>query len=105
MIARIFIAIVGAVIVTGGLLLAMEGLTSLFEKDAGERYFRITDILDRPAPGRPERPRAGSLAPDQPAVEVATPSGLVPIEAPADVASETLSVPAPEIPSTDLPRD
>lgn len=82
MIGRMLIAIAGALIITAGLLLAMDSVTSLFENRSGERYFRITDVLPRPDPGRPERPRPGSRAPASVELESSAPDTSVPIETP-----------------------
>ncbi|MGD8340706.1 MAG: hypothetical protein PVH89_07975 [Gammaproteobacteria bacterium] len=82
MILRVLIAAMGAIIVTGGLLLAMDSLTSLFENRSGERYFRITDILPKPEPGRPERPPAAARQPAGLATESANPETVLPVELP-----------------------
>jgi hypothetical protein len=103
MIARVFIAVVGAIVVTGCLLLAMESLTTLFENERGERYFRITDILPKPDPGRPERPQAARRPPNQPAPEVLTPDAAVPIEAPGAIELEAPPVATPGIELPELP--
>jgi len=66
MIVRVVIAITGAIIVTSSLLLGMDSLTSLFENESGERYFRITDVLPKPEPGRPQRPAAAARQPQRP---------------------------------------
>lgn len=85
MIARVAVAITGAVVVTGALLLAMDTLTSLFENERGERYFRIHDVLEKPPPGRPERPQAARRQPQQPEAETVDPDTSVPIEAPDEI--------------------
>jgi len=101
MIARVVIAAAGALIVTGSLLLVMDSLTSLFENERGERFFRISDILERPERGRPERPRPAARQPNQPASEGVNLNSAIPIEVPEAAEAEALSVPAPEI---DPPR-
>ena len=105
MIARVVIAFVGAIIVTGSLLLAMDSLTSLFNNERGERYFRISDILERPDPGRPERPRPAARQPEQQEFAITDLDTTVPIEVPAPEEAEALSVPAPEIDPPNISPD
>ncbi|HEY5665595.1 MAG TPA: hypothetical protein VIV64_02660 [Gammaproteobacteria bacterium] len=95
MIFRVLIAACGALIVTGGLLLTMDSLTSLFENRSGERYFRITDVLPKPEPGRPERPTAARRQPAGLETEAANPDTMLPIELPEipDTVSPDLSGP------------
>jgi len=97
MIGRILIATTGALIVTAGLLLAMDSLTSLFEDESRERYFRITDVLPKPDPGRPDRPRAGVRAPDSVEIESGELAITVPIEAPAELDTEVRGLVGPEV--------
>jgi hypothetical protein len=105
MFARVAIAIVGAVVVTGSLLLVMDSLTSLWQNERGERYFRITDVLQKPDPGRPERPQAATPPPDRPADDSSNPDGPVRIETPADIDIESPPGAAPAIERPDLPAD
>lgn len=100
MFARVAIAVAGALVVTGALLLTMDSLVSLFENERGERYFRIHDVLQKPEPGRPERPRAQRRPPDQPEAAVTSPDSAVPIETPdeIDLATPPLTSPAIELP-------
>ena len=91
MILRVLIAACGALIVTGGLLLAMDSVTSLFENRSGERFFRITDVLPKPDPGRPERPAAARRQPPGLQTEAADTETVLPIE-------------LPEIPETAAPE-
>jgi hypothetical protein len=98
MFSRIAIAALGALLVTGGLLLSMDALTSLFENRSGERFFRITDVLPRPDPGRPERPGAGQRAPDTGIEEDRDPNATLPIEAPAGPDQRLPELTGPEIP-------
>jgi len=97
MIFRVLIAAAGAIIVTGSLLLAMDSLTSLFENRSGERYFRITDVLPKPEPGRPERPRAAARQPARVEPEAAGQDNLVPIETPQIVEGQPATLAQPEI--------
>ena len=90
MLARIAIAAVGALIVTGGLLLSMDALTSLWDNRSGERFFRITDILPKPELGRPERPQAGQRQPD---------TG---VDVPSDT-DASLTIETPDGPDSSLP--
>ncbi|HUF71620.1 MAG TPA: hypothetical protein VMR74_01845 [Gammaproteobacteria bacterium] len=96
MITRLMVAAVGAIIVTAGLLLAMDAVTSLFRSQSGERYFRITDILPKLPPGRPERP--GALRPPErvePELTPAEPS--LPIEVPAGIDREAPPLESPAL--------
>jgi len=90
MIARLSIAIAGAIVITVALLLAMRTFTTLFRDDSGERYFRITDILPKPPPGRPERPQARSRSPERFDPGIENPDA-------------TLSIQAPTVPGADRP--
>lgn len=101
MIKRLFIAAIGAIVVTTGLLLAMDGVTSLFRRESGERYFRINDILPKPPPGRPERPRA-IRPPERVEAEVSGPEVRLPIEAPATTGSETPPLEDPRLEPPEL---
>lgn len=101
MIVRVFIALIGAAIVTTGLLLGMDYLTSLFRERTGERVFRITDVLPRAEPGRPERPPPRELEPDVPTSPTELPSADIapePPRAPASPPSTTIPAPAIEPP-------
>jgi hypothetical protein len=77
MLGRMVIAIVGALVITAGLFLAMDAATGLFRERDLQRYFRITDILPKPEPGRPERPG-----------EVVRPPGTRTLELPEDDATQ-----------------
>lgn len=105
MITRVATAIVGAVVVTGSLLLIMDSLTSLFENERVERYFRITDVLQKPEPGRPERPRAARPPPDGPQGNGANPDGQGQIETPDAGEIESPPIAAPAIDRPQLPAD
>jgi hypothetical protein len=96
MIARLLIAVTGAVIITAGLLLGMDTVTSLFRNQTGERYFRITDILPKAPPGRPERPPV-LRQPARVEQEIARPGTGLPIEAPAAVDRDTPPLDAPAL--------
>jgi len=105
MIARVAIAIAGAVVVTGALLLAMDSLTSLFENERGERYFRITDVLEKPPPGRPERPQAARRQPDQPEAAIESPDATLPVDPPDAIEVPTAPVSAPSLELTEIPAN
>lgn len=100
MITRLLIAATGAIIVTVGLLLAMDKAISLFREESGERYFRITDVLPKPPPGRPERPGAGERQPELAAPAIGRSDAALPIEPPVAAGAEApaLSGPAIELP-------
>ena len=83
MIARLLIAAAGAIIITATLLLGMKTVTALFRNDSGERYFRITDILPKAPPGRPERPEAQSRPPARIEPGAETPDAALTIDSPA----------------------
>jgi hypothetical protein len=105
MFARVAIAVVGAAVVTVALLLTMDSLVSLFEDERGERFFRITDVLEKPPPGRPERPRDARRQPDQPQSETTIENAAVPIEAPGDIDVPRPPVDGPAIELPELPDD
>jgi hypothetical protein len=100
MIARLSIAIAGAIIITIALLLGMRTFTTLFRDDTGERYFRITDILPKPPPGRPERPQALSRSPERIDPGIENPDATLSIQAPTapGAARPALEGPAIESP-------
>ena len=60
-----------------------------------ERFFRISDVLPKPDPGRPERPQAAARQPAGIDTEAADPEILLPIELPnaPAAASPELSLP------------
>lgn len=97
MITRLLIAAVGAIVVTAGLLLGMDAVTSLFRSDTGERYFRITDVLPKPPPGRPQRPETVGRSPQRVELEAASPDAELEIEAPAAVDTDAPQLQAPTI--------
>jgi hypothetical protein len=97
MIARLVIAAAGAIIITATLLLGMDAVTALFRNEGGERYFRITDILPKPPPGRPERPEAQARPPSRIEPDIASPDAGVTIEAPAAPATGSPPLRGPEI--------
>ena len=97
MIFRVLIAAMGALVVTGGLLLAMDSLTSLFEDRSTERFYRITDVLPKPEPGRPERPAAAARQPAGVETEAANAETVLPIELPDIPAATAPGLPEPEI--------
>lgn len=105
MIARVVIAAVGAIAITGSLLLVMDSMTSLFEGERGERFFRITDILEKPDPGRPTRPLPGARQPDSPESESEDLNTTVPLELPAPADAEALSIPEPQIDAPNISPD
>lgn len=72
MIFRVFVALIGAMVITGGLLLGMDKVTSIFRDQSRERYYRITDVLPTPERGRPDRPEAVRRQPglSDPGIEV-----------------------------------
>ncbi len=74
MIARVFIALIGAVLITGTLLLAMNSVTTVFRERDGARFFRISDVIVRPDDGRPERPAPVLPQPDRPEADIELPS-------------------------------
>jgi hypothetical protein len=105
MILRVFIALVGAAVVTVGLLLGMNAVTSLFRERTGERVFRIMDV-ERAKVGRPERPPVPERAPRIPKSDAELPqSGLTaePLEEPVSPLPQNVPVPAIEPPQQDAP--
>lgn len=105
MLSRIAIAAVGALLVTGGLLLSMDALTSMFENRSGERYFRITDILPKPEPDRPERPGPGQRQPDTGIEDVRDANATLPVEPPADPDRRLPELTGPDIPEPEPPAN
>ncbi|MDX1562235.1 MAG: hypothetical protein R3305_04885, partial [Gammaproteobacteria bacterium] len=97
---RTLIAAVGAVVVTGALLLAMDTVTSLFERNSGQRYFSISDILPRPDPGRPERPGQTMRQPNAPTASGDVGSQPLIVESPEAVSVGSV-VPRPDLPEID----
>ena len=104
MISRILIAAVGAIVITAGLLLTMDHLISLFREDSGERFFRITDVLPKPDPGRPERPAPASRQPALERQQLSNPDAALTIEAPA-ITTETPTLLGPAIIAPDPEGD
>jgi hypothetical protein len=88
MIARALLAVVGAGVITAGLLLAMDAVTTVFRADSGERYFRIADVFLLPGPDRPVRPPAAERQPEMPAPVYSNPDVRVTIETPAPTVEE-----------------
>jgi hypothetical protein len=84
MIGRVFVALLGAIVITGALLLGMDTVTSMFRERDGGKYFRITDILPRQAPDRPTRPEPVMRGPGLPEGEVDAPATRIPLETPGD---------------------
>jgi len=105
MIVRVVIAITGAIIVTSSLLLGMDSLTSLFENESGERYFRITDVLPKPEPGRPQRPAAAARQPQRPEPEFLNPDTALPIVVPEAIDTQVPPVRGPDIELPDPPSN
>jgi hypothetical protein len=101
MILRVFIALIGAVVITSGLLLGMDAVTSLFREEDGSRYYRITDILPRPDPGRPERPQPAARQPDAPEAELSLPDAQLRLQLPEDLEVED----GPARPELEPPAD
>ena len=101
MIARVVIAAVGAIVITAGLLLTMDHLISLFRDESGERFFRITDVLPKPDPGRPQRPAPASRQPALESQRLSNPDTVLTIEAPA-ISTETPILLGPAISQPDL---
>ena len=110
MFARMVIAVVGAVVVTTCLLLIMDSATSAFRDRNLERFFRITDILPRPDPGRPVRPEGLGRQPAVPRPDSGASDVRIDIEAPVapaapdpglrrDAASDPAGSPATDSPS------
>ena len=71
MIPRFLIAFVGAVAVTIGLFLFMNDVSDRMRLRDGTMYFKITDFIPAPDPGRqlPEAPTLPELRPNVPGLE------------------------------------
>lgn len=74
MIARILVAIVGAVVITSTLLLSMDAVTSLFGERDGTRYYRVNDVILKDRSGRPDRPPPVARQPETPSAGFDLPS-------------------------------
>jgi hypothetical protein len=85
MIARVLLAVLGAIIVTGSLLLGMDTVTSIFRDRDNTRYYRISNTVPLTDPGRPERPAPAQRQPGAPQTEIDLPAGRVEIEAPTEI--------------------
>ena len=85
MIYRLSVALLGAIVITSGLLLGMDKVTAVFRSQSGERYFRITDVLPRAERGRPDRPSAPAQQPGlgEPGFEVF--ENEIPLEEPGPI--------------------
>jgi hypothetical protein len=94
MIGRLFIALVGALVVTSFLLFAMDAVTSVFRERDSHRYYRITDILPKPDPGRPVRPEPVSRPPALPGRELTRPAAGLGIETPGAGNNDVLERPS-----------
>ena len=81
MIARILVAMVGAVVITSTLLLGMDAITSIFRERDTARYYRISDVQLR-QPGRPDRPEPVPQQPEVPEAGLGLPPGRITIERP-----------------------
>jgi hypothetical protein len=99
MLTRVILAAVGAVIITGGILLGMSGFVDAFRKRDAVRYFTITDILPRPERGRPERPADAQLPPERRTPAYEGERGRLTLEAPAE---PEIGSPAPAAPRPSL---
>jgi hypothetical protein len=92
MIVRMLIAIVGALVITTGLLLSMDAVTSAFRERSTTKMYRISDVVRRDRSGRPDRPEPPTRLPALPATE------------PAATGDAGVGAAAPDAPSTRLSR-
>jgi hypothetical protein len=89
MVRRLFVALVGAVVITGGMLLGMSGIVDAFRNRDPTRYFSITNIISRPAQGRRERPGDIVRAPERRTPAYEGEASDIPLETPEEPALET----------------
>lgn len=110
MVFRLLTALVGALVITASLLLGMDALTSVFRERDAVRYFRITDILPSPEPGKPERPAPVRRQPEIEQQDVGSGATSLPVgdEAPPEPAlsvAPAVIEPELELPSRETGRD
>jgi hypothetical protein len=92
MIARILVAVVGALVITSVLFLGMDAVTSLFRERDVTRYFRVNDVTVKDRSGLPDRPRPVPRQPDTPRAARDLPADSVPLENP-DLTPPAASIP------------
>lgn len=101
MIARLVVAVVGACLITGALLLGMSEFTAIFRQHDGGKYFLITDILPAPDRGRPQRPPAAAMPPGRQVVEFDGNGAEVSLTAPDEPNRGLGQAPALALPALD----
>jgi hypothetical protein len=105
MVLRVVIALVGAVVITAGLLLGMDAVTSVVREVDYHRYYRISDVFARPADRKPDRPEARERPPELPAAADQAPqntnSAAPTIEPSAPEPAPGLTIPGIEPPDPD----
>lgn len=74
MLLRLLAAVCGALVITAGLFVVMETLTSLWRNEERLRVFRIDDVLLKPEPNRPARPAQLERQPELPDNDFAVPA-------------------------------
>ena len=104
---RVLIACLGALVVTTTLLFLMNSAISIFRNRDQQHYFRITDILPKPDPGRPDRPDARPRQPNLPAAPGTSTSGrVIEVQPPSVPAPVPLVSPGPPgVITPDVPPD
>jgi len=84
MFLRICVALIGAVVITTGLLLGMDAVTDVFRERSSEKMYRISDVIRRDRSGRPDLPEPPTRLPALPDAEPEPTRGPVVIgESPA----------------------
>ena len=99
MFLRLFIACLGAITITGFILLSMSEVTSVFTRNRPDRVFLITDILPAPERGRPARPPDAELPHERPVLELDTGDTTIRVEGPSRPGDQLRADPALERPS------
>jgi len=97
MISRMLIAIVGALVITTGLLLGMDAVTSVFRERSTTKMYRISDVVRRDRSGRPDMPEPPTRLPALPDIDPAGRSN-------PGIAAEAPAAPAASVPGFDASR-
>jgi hypothetical protein len=101
MITRVLIAVLGALLITGTMLLGMSEFTAVFRQRSGEKLYLVTDIIRMDRSGRPDRPRAAQLPPERAAPELDRNGPQISVRGLSDLDGEFAIERAPALPELD----
>jgi hypothetical protein len=101
MIARLFIAIVGAAVITAAILLGMSGFATAYKNRGGDKLYLITNILPRPERGRPERPPDAALPPGRTRADFEAGDTRLRVEGLTETGEGLRLTPTPALPTLD----